>query len=234
MALKVGSKTISTANFIDFNGSTISKVIVQADTRTLTNSGTIGSGNFSIIFSCEGDTRAYQKEIRIDGLKGSASVSSITSTYSSSTNKTTYTASGRNNGSSFSYQATLYVWLDPIIVWQSTAKDLVVVVTGYRSPDGNNTDVGCEIHNISGVRIVGFKLTVAWDDGVSELYRYQVDHSSTSIAAGGSFIDESIQKYYDPSIVGILVSVRAFYSDGSQEIASDNISVSDLVESSQL
>lgn len=245
MALKIGSTTIGTDKFIDFNGASIAKVFVTSPSQTVTFQGDLPGTNkpvsgstYTPQFSFSGDVRSYQKSMSYSDTSGglySCNFHGVEYNSSIDTTIFTYKITGTNlHTMNYTYAARLTISLPETLVWSSTATDLVVVVQGYYNPESWNTDVGFAIHNMSNLAIVGFKAKIVWDDGISELYTKTLDFSSTTIPAWGTFETDGEVQYLNTSTAGIAVTIYAYYTDGSKTIETDSIYIENLKSSSNL
>lgn len=248
MALKIGSKTISTSAPIEYNGMGIKKVFVKGNPRTVSTSGDIPPSkkqqNFTgwktIDFTFDGDVRSWDRSMSFSCSKQGAYRASITAvSYNSTSDITTFTAtienaSGALHTTAYTYTASIKISLTEKLVWECVAGilDPVVVVSGYYNPNTDATSISFTVNNVYNKRAIKITANITWWCEASELNKKSLE--TTNIIKPGDKWSQTDYLYTDPDITDITVYVVIYYEDGANGRTTESITINDLQESTGL
>lgn len=249
MALKIGSKKISTSAPIEYNGRGIKKVFVKGNPRTVSTSDTIPPSNKqqnftgweTIDFTFDGDVRSWSRSMSFSCSQKDAYTASITAvSYNSTSNITTFTATIKNasgllHTTAYSYTASITISLTEKLVWECVVGilDPVVVVSGYYNIDTDTTDINFTVTNVYNKRAAKITANITWWCDASSLNSKSVE-TTNIIKPGGEWSPTGSNLYTDPDITDITVYVAIYYEDGASGHTTESITINDLQESTGL
>ena len=249
MALKIGSKTISTSALIEYNGMGIKKVFVKGNPQTVSTSGTIPPSNKqqnstgwkTINFTFDGDVRSWSRSMYFSCSEKNAYTASITAVnYNSTSNITTFTATIKNasgllHTTAYGYSASITISLTEKLVWECVVGilDPVVVVSGYYNPNTDATSISFTVNNVYNKRAAKIKANITWWCHSSVLNSKSVETTNV-ISPGGEWSPTGYNLYTDPDITDITVYVAIYYENGDSGHTTEAISINDLQESTGL